>query len=215
MNLGELIGLYRFRADDRNESQPLVSRADLVLLFNEAEREAAERAGLLIDAARTYAVTAGQSTVTTGADIADIRHAQLTDASGAIIPLRAVDRTEMDRLNPNWRTVTGQPSRYIREGDTLTLTAIPEQDYTLALECRVYPSESMSDDADSPLIAPRYHRNLVDWVLYRVFDRPDVDIMNPGAAERALMRFERHFGRRKPAKELDGNRARPHRNKLW
>ena len=73
---------------------------------------------------------------------------------------------------------------------------------TVALSVYRYPLDPMVAPEDEPEIRPRYHRGLVQWMLFRVFSRPDADHFNADKADRARKLFIQQFGEEPSARNL-------------
>lgn len=214
MNAERLIEQFRILARDTVE--PYLWDEDMVLFWlNEAEREAADRARLIFDASTSeithVGVAAGDPVCTVNPLVIEIATAFLDD-SGRQKRLKAYDRTEMDRLFPDWRTITDIPSGYIFEGSTLTLNRIPSKACSITLEVYRFPLEDFT--TGEPEIPPVHHSDLVPWALHRAFSIPDSDGNNNPLSGKYLTQFERYFGRKGDANKRRRQRENtPHVNK--
>lgn len=220
MTLQELIDQYRVDADD-GVATYLSSDAQVTQWLNEAEEEAALRAKLIYEATLgsicSIAVTANKATYRLNEVVIDIAVAKFTP-TGETDPLHLhlVDRLELDRIKPNWRTLNEAPTHLIQDDKTCTLVAMPDTAGTLAIECYRTPLSPMEAAADEPEIHRLHHRNLIPWVLYRAYSRPDSQMFDKDRADRELARFERIFGKRPDANyRRDFQANRPHFNKAW
>lgn len=218
MTLLDLIAQFRSDADDA-VTPYLWSDADVKRWLNEAEQEAAVRAKLLYDDSTDsickVAVQAGVASYTLNAKIHDIEHAYLLEASGAT-HLGILDRLELDRTKPDWRTVTRKPEALVRDDKRIRLDCIPDAAYTLKLEVYRLPREDMENDEDQPEIAAVHHRHLVHWALHRAYSKPDAETKNEDKAALAEAKFERIFGPRPDANLRRRQQAnKPHNNKAW
>jgi len=215
MNLGKLIALYRSRSLDIRK--PYFCKDDeLIEFFQEAQDEAATRARLLFDKTAPFTeipVAKGETMLPLSPKIVEIRRAALVDVEGKEWLIVARDRDDMDRERPGWRTETRRPDAFFHDDTGLELNAIPETDYTLKLEVYRLPLRPFSTEEHAPEIAEHHHRHLLDWVLYRAYEKEDAELFNPAKSKESLERFERHFGRRKTANMRKRQQAsRPHRN---
>ena len=52
---------------------------------------------------------------------------------------------------------------------------------------------------DEPEIAPRYHRSLVNWMLFRAFSKKDTQTQDDRRAAESLALFEQEFGQKSTA----------------
>lgn len=73
----------------------------------------------------------------------------------------------------------------------------------------------MQDDDDEPEIAEVHHINLLDWVLFRAYSKPDADAFDPNRSADSMKSFSDYFGKRGTADlRRRQNANRPHRNTL-
>ena len=214
MTLGDMIDLFRIRAQDTKKPY-LWPDPELALAFSEAEGEAAVRS-LLIHDTDELSFTAGESgPASLPAALFDIQYAELRAADGAAYEIAGASRRELDRIQPGWRTRTERPTNYVHDDNALFLSAITDQAYTLYIEFFRLPKAPLVDDGDAPEISESHHANLVDWVLYRAFSKPDADGFDPKRAGESLNDFESYFGRRSTADQRRRqNAGRPQRNKV-
>ncbi|MEO8391221.1 hypothetical protein [Polaromonas sp.] len=201
MTLAELIAQFRTDADDK-EAPYLSEDEDVTLWLNEAEDEAAIRASLIHEASNAdiceIDVTAGTSVYPLHAAVIYVTNAWFTPAGSTNeIPLDLTDRIEQDRVRPGWRRLTNVPCGAIQNDTTIQLTCLPNTDGLLRIECYRLPLQPMvlaeSDDT-YPEIGAIHHRHLVYWALQRCYRRPDAELLNESAAERAEALFVAHFG---------------------
>ena len=216
MNLGEGIATFRLEEDD-NSVPYQWSSVNLTKWFNEAENEAAFRAGLILDSGMADAdLPSGESSMSIHSAIYQIDALRLIDSGGAVSYPYPSDRIEQDRINRDWRATTGKPTAFIHDDKHVTFNRIADMKYTVQIDAYRMPLVPMSDDSDEPEIALIHHARLVDWVRYKAYSVPDTDFMNMGKAESSLAIFEAYFGRRPQADAARSTRAnRPHRIKAW
>lgn len=221
MNLTALEAL--FRADIKDAATPyLFSQAQVWAWLNEAEREACLRADLIFDEATAavcqVAVTAGTASYTLHAKITRVAYATFL-ATGASaedrVVLELVDRIELTRRRPHWRTETEEPRELIVEQRKARFGCIPQDDGTLALECYRLPLNDMAAADAEPEIGAAHHLGLVQWAKYRAYLVPDTETYDEAAAERALAEFERIFGLRPDADLRQATEAVPQFNKVY
>ena len=220
MTLAELRALFRVDADD--EVIPyLWTDAQVTGWLNEAEEEAAERAGLIPEdfapEVCVIAVTAGTASYTTHPAILDITRAAFTPTGGDALDLYLIDRLELDRIKPDWRTSTEEPAYLIHDDTKARIVPTPTVAGVLSIECHRLPLSPMEDDEDSPEIARTHHRRLVHWALHRAFSKPDAEVFDETRAAIGEREFTRYFGIRPDAQTRKDTRAnRPHHNKpVW
>lgn len=214
MNLREGIDQFRIRAMDTAKPY-LWPDKELAPWFAEAEAEAAVRALLIFDAAEISVSTGETGKIDLPTQLFDIHYAKLIAADGTVTELSHSSRRELDRLRQGWRDRTERPTNYVHDDKSLILSAIPDQDYTLYIEFYRLPSEPMAEDEDEPEINEVHHLNLIDWVLFRAYSKPDADAFNPNKAKEAEAAFVSYFGKRSNADmRRKQNANRPHRNRI-
>lgn len=212
MERAALRGLFRARVDD-NESPPLWVDDYVNDLLNEAVQEANLRARLLVDqttdAVTLINVVGGTAKYQLHPSIIVLRRAEFQLTTGCMPP-RVLDRRsydELDRRWPYWRSLTGViPVDVIQDFDenALTLSPVPECDGTLRLTVWRHPLdiEVMDTDADEPVIRQQYHRRLIEWAAYQVYNNKDTEKYDPASAERALAMFTKEYGERPTVAQL-------------
>lgn len=220
MQLSELIAEYRVRADDG--SQPY--RADdptVTRWLNEAVDEACIRADLIFDTTSPFCTIPIQPNVPTYALAQPIHKISAAWSTTFRSNLEPTDQSALDRVGQHyplhgryrrrswawcdywaqWRTQTGHPRFYLRDGQSIRLVPIPSDADTLNLEVYRTPRESerMRDPEDCPRIASVHHSGLTDWAMYRAFLRRDEDQNDPKLAATHLELFTARFGERPDA----------------
>jgi hypothetical protein len=201
MTLQDLITLFRNEADDATE--PYLWDDDEVTEFaNDAEAEACRRARLLVDS--TSALTqllvdpldAGVIALDPG--VVFVRRATLAGRR----PLMRVTVRDLDEQNPYWQNAApGTPRAFVTDFQTGAILLYPvpaEQDLLLLTIVRT-PLAEMRDLQDSPEIAPRFHRSLRYWMLYRAYSKQDSQANDPKKAADSLALFEQEFGKKSSA----------------
>lgn len=220
MTLLELIAQFRSDSDDA-VAPYLSSDADVTLWFNEAEEEAALRSKLIYEAAQasicSIAITTPTARYRLNEAVIDIAVAHFTPTGETDpIALDLVDRIELDRIKPAWRTLTERPTHLIQDDKNCTLVPKPDISGTLSIECYRTPLSPMVGDDDEPEIHRLHHRNLVAWALYRAFDKPDSEVFDKNRSDSEYAKFERIFGKRPDANyRRDFQANRPHFNKSY
>lgn len=220
MTLAELIASFRVDADDQTAPY-LWPDEEVRLWLNEAEDEACQRAKLIFDSSTAavcqIAVTTAASVYALHAATLDIYRAALTDAAGDIFVLTPTDRIELDRVRPDWRTVTRRPTAFIQHDTNIELDAVVDATYTLNLEVCRLPLTTMDFSTDVPEINRMHHRHLVQWALHRAYSKPDSETLNLDKSARAEDAFTKVFGNRPGADMRKKQQAnRPHRVKaVW
>ena len=208
-----LLAEYRRRADDRAEPY-FMSDAQVLALLTEAEQEACQRSRPIFDYDTAevveYAIAAEQSSVALDPRVLRVDHATFTP-DGALRGCR-MELTGIDAIRDmqDGRTViSSRPSHAAHSGrSTLTLYPAPSGAGTLRLDVYRLPLYDIEDTFDEPEIPAELHMGLVDWVLYRVYDTPDMELTDPQRAQRALADFTQRFGERRT-----GDAQRRHRER--
>lgn len=208
-----LLAEYRRRADDRAEPY-FMSDAQVLALLTEAEQESCQRSHPIFDYDTAevveYAIAAEQSSVALDPRVLRVDHATFTPA-GALRGCR-MELTGIDAIRDmqGGRTViSSRPSHAAHSGrSTLTLYPAPSGAGTLRLDVYRLPLYDIEGTSDEPEIPSELHMGLVDWVLYRVYDTPDMELTDPQRAQRALADFTVRFGERRT-----GDAQRRHRER--
>lgn len=208
-----LLAEYRRRADDRAEPY-FMSDAQVLALLTEAEQESCQRSHPIFDYDTAevveYAIAAEQSSVALDPRVLRVDHATFTPA-GALRGCR-MELTGIDAIRDmqGGRTViSSRPSHAAHSGrSTLTLYPAPSGAGTLRLDVYRLPLYDIETESDEPEIPAELHMGLVDWVLYRVYDTPDMELTDPQRAQRALADFTVRFGERRT-----GDAQRRHRER--
>lgn len=214
MNLREGIDQFRIRTMD-TANPYLWPDKELAPWFSEAEAEAAVRARLIVDT-KEISIGAGETgKIDLPELLFDIQYAEIISADGTVTEVFSSSRRELDSQRPGWRNRTERPTHYVHDDKSLILSSIPDQDYTLYIEFYRLPSAPMAEDEDEPEISEAHHLNLIDWVLFRAYSKPDADAFNPNKAKEAETAFVSYFGKRSNADmRRKQNANRPHRNRI-
>lgn len=219
MELQELENSFRVTTGDHGQP-PLWASEDVRRWFNEAEREATERARLLQDK-----TTASVTRIPLLPDVReyllhpkifDVQGVGLTNDMGKYTDLCRTTEQELDayaRRHPNYRGwgrefyVYGEAKGNGTAGMRIVLDRAPQlADGFLTLNVYRYPMRDMEDSDDEPEIAQRHHDGLLDWVLYRAYTERDIEANAPQRAADHLAVFAGRFGQR-----VDANVMRKHR----
>lgn len=221
MTVEELWQQFRVEVDDRADP-PLWPFDEFLMWLNEAQDEASVRSRLLFEntqaAVCEYAVAADQASVALHAAVCEITHARFL-ITGTTDPFFVGDRSrlELDAEDPNWRARTGTPKVLIHDESSLQLVPRPDAAGTLFIECHRLPLQRLKGDADQPEVHRRHHRNLLEWVKYRAYSKPDSEHQDLDRAARGEAEFIRYFGLRPDAEtRRTGMVDRPQFNKaIW
>jgi hypothetical protein len=202
MNLRDLTALFRNEVDDATEPF-LWSDEEAIDFANDAEGEACRRARLLVDSSTAEicvveVLAAGGGLVTLDPRIMFVRRARIEGAR----PLARMNMQDMETDNPYWQNApAGTPRMFITDYQTgkLLLWPAPDEDDVLLLTVVRTPLEDMNDDEDSPEIAPRFHRSLRYWMMFRAYSKQDSQANDPKKSADALALFEQEFGKKSSA----------------
>lgn len=203
MTLSELIKIARRRSDDL-VTDYRISKAEYYDFANEAVEEACRRSRLIVDSTTAaicqIALVNATATYALDARVLFVRRVSLT---GIVPALSPVSYKTLDKQAPDWQTETGEPRGFIKDFDTGLFRPYPTPDaaYTAKLTVVRLPLVSMTDGDESPEIHTRFHRQLVEWMLYRAYSKEDSEIYSPKKAEQCLAAFERDFGVRSSAQD--------------
>lgn len=199
MNLKQLINRFRRDALDLLDP-PMCSDADIIDWLNEAEREAAIRARLLLEDANpglcSIKVDAGTSSYRLHPKVYEIVHqAFIPDATHTPCGLDIVTREKLDRVRPQWRELPADDPRWLIQTDTaVRLVPVPFQDGVLRIEAYRLPMKDMCSPIDEPEIHEAHHIKLVQWALFKAFSTPDSDLFDAARSQAAYLAFEGYFG---------------------
>ena len=226
MTNADLIALYRALADDNDPNQPLASDDQVRAFLLDAEIEAAIRGRLIYryDSGLHVAVDANTPDATLPAPLYEITHAAyVIGADRYPIALTSVEFLDGDSPDAtvhawnaydgyapasaadNWRDATASvPVCAVQTDAALRLVPVPTQSGTLKLEGYCTPTTQVGEP---PQIHAAHHNRLVQWVLYRVFSKPDNATADPNRAGQALAEFTNWFG---PRPDADMRRTTRH-----
>jgi hypothetical protein len=200
MKLLNLITITRSEMDDKTEPY-LITDAEHIEYANDAELEASRRGRLIMDSTTTaicqISVVANTASYNLDPRVQSIRRAKPT----GLLPLKRKNYQDMDSQYPGWDdAATGTPIVFIPD-DTgkIRLWPTPNASTTLSMIVVRSPLAEMSDETDSPEIAPRFHRSLRYWMMYRAYSKQDSQANDPKKAMESLAMFEQEFGKKSSA----------------
>lgn len=202
MTLAELITIFRQEADD-TVAPYLWSKVEAIDFANDAQNEACRRGRLLVDSS-TPEITA-LSVLVDDAGLLELDERVLFIRRARMAGHRALRRMsmqDMETWNPYWQdAAVDEPTCFIPDFDTgkILLWPPPYEARTLLLTIVRMPIADMADDDDTPEIAPRLHRSLRHWMLYRAYSKQDSQANDPKKAADALTLFEQEFGKKSSA----------------
>ena len=184
MNLKELIAEFRTVTDDLTYPY-FWSDAEIIGYANEAERQAARRALLLMDVETSelcrYTVLAGQALLRLDSRVIMVRRLRLIGQNRA---LAIRSWREVEELTPAWEQSVGDPVVAIPDWQTgaMRLAPIPTNDDSALVAVFRLPLVSMATSTDCPEINPSYHLTLVSSMLAQGYSKHDSETFDPEAA---------------------------------
>jgi len=184
---------------DTNDA--LVSEASLLRFTDEAEEQSCRRMDLLYDetTASVCAITIADGTKAYAID-SRITKLERVSWNGIDLP----KKHESEYSGTSWRETEGEPTSYYVKQRSIYLHPTPDadavsEDNALALAVFRTPETSITADTDTPEIPAEFHRDLINWVLYRVYNLRDEDLFDPAKASYYLSAFTNSFGPEVPA----------------
>ena len=200
----DLVEHARLRLDDVplpaavDESALLWTTEELLHFANEAIREVAIRTLCIRDSGRdeadvtSYAVTAGENTITVDPRILRIKRVWWNDTV-----LVADSEKFLDECSNTWRTnTTDEPSAFVleRTSRNLQLVGVPTVDGTIKLDVVRLPLASI--ETGVPEIPQQYLADCLDWILHLAYLKNDADTSNPTLSAAFANMFEAKVGPR-------------------
>lgn len=201
MTLEELIQEFRNKTTDTKVPY-LWSDDEIIGYANDAEQDACRRAHLLIDSSGEAAqapVYANDPLVELDDRVISVRRARMASSS---IPLAPKTVRSMDDAVPGWDSATpSSPVVFIPDWQTGSLYLFPPSstDSTMMMTVARLPMNDMVKMKDKPEIKPRYHKGLVNGMLYRGYIKQDADTFDKAKAEFYEMLFIQEFGQKNSA----------------
>lgn len=216
MQLRDLMTLFRNETDDAAEPY-LWSDEELIEFANDAEAEACRRARLLVDSSTAQICALAVAAADAGLVPLDervlfVRRATIPGGR----PMERMKMQDIEEEMPFWLDAPASvPTLFITDYQSghLLLWPAPAEDTTLRLTVVRTPLAEMNDPEDSPEIAPRFHRSLRFWMMFRAYGKQDAEANDPKKAADSLALFEQEFGKKSSAidetwigrEQLDGD----------
>lgn len=181
---------------------PFVDDETVTEFFNEAVSQACIRARLIHESADpdicTITVEADTAIYPIHASLYELDHSSLLpDGEDRKRPIRLVSQEWLSAMRPDWRDEVGQPEYAIQMDTSLRLVPRPDASAVVYLEGYRTPKEIMdlaSADTETPEINGIHHRQLVHWVLHRVYSIPDSELIDLSRAAKGEDDFTAYFG---------------------
>lgn len=202
MQLIDLIALFRSEVDD-TVAPYLWTDADALDYANDAQDEACRRARLLVDSTTPELCQLEVPLADAGLVALDertlfVRRVRMAGRR----PMVRMSMQDMESMNPFWQDAAANtPTMFITDYETGKLLLWPTPDTDVALDLTVVrlPLVEMNDGQDSPEIAPRMHRSLRYWMMFRAYSKQDSQANDPKKAAESLALFEQEFGKKSSA----------------
>ncbi len=174
--------------------------------LDEAEYEACERSNILFDkdtpAVCQIPVIVGQSVYSLHGSATGISYIKFVPAVGSQFDVLVREKVEFGQIFPTWRAAGFSANKSIFVHDSeLELAGIPDIAGTLHLEVYRTPLANASI-ADQFEIPEKYHAKLLDWVKYRAFANPDIDIYDVKKSYVFYGQFQKTFGKGRDRKYI-------------
>lgn len=197
MDLETLRGEFRAQVRDLR-TPPFWSDTRVNLFANEAQREAARRANLILDSTTAAICRIEYDANATVLDL-DPRIIQIREViiEGQSVPIDPVKMAYLARFVPAWRTATaGMPLCYIDDYGSHQIRPYPPPAAAGTLLLSVYrePLVDMEEDDDEPEVPARYQFKLIYHMKELALGDEDCDRFNPKGAAEAARKFSAEFG---------------------
>lgn len=197
MDFSEIENSVRITLDDNTTGDKLWSQAELLEYARDAENEAAERAGLILDNSSSFtdiAVNTSTALYTLSNTIVDVRSAVMALGTKE---LALTTEKVLDLSFDSWRSKTGTPRSYfVSATNEIRIYPKPIVADTLNMVVTRFPNTPMTVNG-SPEIQARYHPGLLLWILYRAYMKNDSETLNVDKALDYKAQFEEFFGSKK------------------
>ena len=192
MTIYELIDFTRKLYLDDTVEPYLWSDETLLQLAIQAQREACERADLIIDKDNHNFVTvAGQSDYTMSSNIIRIIKMSVVNDNS----YKELERVYFAKTN--YYTTKGTPYEYFyTDSNTIRLFPVPDKEYPISVVASVYPKTTELE------IPEQFHEYLAYYIAGNALLSADLDASDPSRANEFLALFDAKFGPRKDTRAL-------------
>ena len=201
MDFSEIELSTRITLDDNTTGDRLWSQAEILEYAQDAENEAAERAGLLLDNSGAFtdiSVNTSTALYTMSNTIVDVRSAIM--ALGTKELLRTTEKV-LDLSYASWRSKTGTPRSYfVSATNEIRVYPQPIVVDTINMTVTRFPNTPMTING-SPEIQARDHPGLLEWILYRSYMKNDSETLNVDKALDHKANFVKIFGEKQTRSE--------------
>lgn len=200
---------------DDDDDDSLFKTDELLYYINNALREAVFRGKMLVKDDFTISLVAGTSSYPVPNTVVQVTQI-LDENKHDIVKIQEVDFGEKtfhgidDNLGSSlyrndWRNDTGDlPTHYMQNtvNNTLVLYPIPTRDSIVTLRGSYIVEDLIEADSIPIALSAIYHPDLIYWVLFEAFDKPDADTYDPQSAEKNKQRFIEVFGEKLTADQF-------------
>lgn len=198
MTLDDLI--YQFRVLVGDEAQPYLWSDDLLDTYADlAEAEACSRKALLTSSSIAdlciIPIVAGASVYARSTNTRQVYWARLANSS---TNLQLTDATELNYIEPNWKSLSGDPKYLIIEDGSYELVPPPAEDTVLNLRVSHTPLTKPSVTRTFT-IDEAHHYMLLFYMSFLAYSKRDADTENPSKALEGEAIFASYFGTRPDA----------------
>lgn len=224
MEVSKLLDIIRIKLDDflfnDSDDDALFKTDELVYYINNALREAVFRGKLLVRHSDTINLLTGISEYNVPSGIVNITQI-LDENNKQVSKIQEVDLNQkifnaysddFGIYNDDWRNDTSDlPYGFMQNTTTnkLVFYPIPSKDSIVTIRGTYLSDELDSSDELPAELSEIYQPDLIYWVLYEAFDKPDADTYNPTAAEKNKKRFTEVFGEKLTANQFQEMLAFP------
>jgi len=196
MTFAEIEASARLTLDDNSSDDQLWSQSEILEYAQDAENEACERAGLIIDSTSALTDIAVTSTTGTYGIASTIITIDSIKMSLGTAPLIETTERVLDLTALNWRSDTGTPRSYVKTPtNNIVIYPMPTVADTANMTVTRFPITPMTL-LGSPEIDDRYHAGLLFWILHRCYMKNDSETLNVDKAKDYGQQFVTWFGKK-------------------
>jgi len=213
VTLADLLNELRVSRLDDAVQPYLWSDDELVSFLNDAVRQVCIRQRCLLESTQSFCtinVAAGTQLVPVDPHILAIRFLR-QDGSTSNMQPAGITSKRFFKLHATWDTdtdTTGDLEYWVPDYQNgfIALFPLPTADIVLKLNVWRLPIEdeelTLADPTAEPVVNPAWHVDLLDWVVYRAFSKPDSDTEQQARATAAAQTFTAKVGRLPSATEI-------------
>lgn len=193
MNAQDIITRVReYTGDTRTEY--LWSDNFLLIALTEAEKQACNRQDFIFSDSMTITLSDGVGSYSVGSSITRIDNIRF---NGQKVIVKT--RREMDADIDGWRDLSGMIDNdvyAVMDGRNIRFAPKPDAtDAAIPVYIEGYKiPDAITAMSDEPVIPEEYHHELIWWVLYECYRKPESDTLDLDKALNYLSRFNEVFG---------------------